>query len=257
MKVTFDSNAWESIVDGRTADCINIRSKVVAGLIEPYICEISLSLESIQKAARSKFFEGYSPKFESSDAHSSSPHSVAMTVSVAPNNEAHPGLHPKLAQKLKSAENLGFRVLRMTNLGTVRASGIPNSMYVGFGTADDYWEYAERVNDCSNYIESLGCGAAEYMRYGSEYQLSRGLNKAIPESESKRFTKAVAEWCDGDAISAHYASGNAYFCTDDQAKGAGQKSVFSPSNLVKIRDKFGIQCISTGGLNAPTVSVNS
>lgn len=60
----------------------------------------------------------------------------------------------------------------------------------------------------------------------------------------KKFAIGVAEWVDGDALSAHYGYGIKYFCTNDNARGAGSNSVFSIENRRKLKDKFGINIIS-------------
>ncbi|MNC62754.1 hypothetical protein D3C75_1128090 [compost metagenome] len=49
---------------------------------------------------------------------------------------------------------------------------------------------------------------------------------------------------DGDALSAHYGYGIKYFCTNDKARGAGSKSVFSIENRKKLKDKFGIDIVT-------------
>jgi hypothetical protein len=51
VKVTFDSNVWESLVV-EPSEYPAIRERILSGAISPYITEISVSLESIQKSAR-------------------------------------------------------------------------------------------------------------------------------------------------------------------------------------------------------------
>jgi hypothetical protein len=56
-----------------------------------------------------------------------------------------------------------------------------------------YWAYADRLSECSEFISSMGCGSYEYTRM-----------KASPaDFTPNQFARAVAEWVDGDAISAH------------------------------------------------------
>ncbi|OQC44060.1 MAG: hypothetical protein BWX59_02123 [Bacteroidetes bacterium ADurb.Bin028] len=58
----------------------------------------------------------------------------------------------------------------------------------------------------------------------------KGL-KSAPESDRNKIAKAAAEWADGDSVAISIALGCDYFCTRDQAKGAGNKSVLSAANL--------------------------
>ena len=48
-----------------------------------------------------------------------------------------------------------------------------------------------------------------------------------------------AEWADGDAIAAHIANKNQYFCTRDVARGAGQVSVLSMQKRNWLEAEYG------------------
>ena len=56
MNVTFDSNVWEKVIDEDDHPFSKIKHKIRTGEILPYICEIALSLEAIQRKLRAKFF---------------------------------------------------------------------------------------------------------------------------------------------------------------------------------------------------------
>ena len=66
----------------------------------------------------------------------------------------------------------------------------------------------------------------------------------IPEHENGIFSKAIAEWADGDSIACHVAVGGDYFCTRDIAKSAGNKSVLSKQNLKWLKDDYNVNVIS-------------
>jgi len=66
----------------------------------------------------------------------------------------------------------------------------------------------------------------------------------IPEDQINKFSESIAEWADGEAISAHYAFKNNIFCTLDTAKNAGVKSVFAKNNVSNLEKKFGIEILS-------------
>lgn len=49
FKVTFDSNVWEKVVRKETSEHEYINNQILLGNIQPYISEIAISLESLQK----------------------------------------------------------------------------------------------------------------------------------------------------------------------------------------------------------------
>lgn len=61
--------------------------------------------------------------------------------------------------------------------------------------------------------------------------------------ESK-IRKRFGDWADADALAAHYAYANDFFCTDDQASGAGAQSVLSRANREKLGNELGIRIVS-------------
>ena len=244
MKVTFDSNVWEKVVDDDDYHFSNIKHKIRAGKICPYICEIALSLEAIQRKLRTEFMEDYEPSIEFTDVPTEDS-TLRMQMSIGPNNELHPGFHPCLQDKLLKARDLGFRVLRMTRFGTVRPKDIPDAMYVDYVSKDEFWEYANAQARCSEYIVPLGCGQAAYNQFKEKYNLVGLGYGAIPPKCRKKFAEAIGEWVDGDSLSAHYASGNEWFCTDDRGGNAGIGSIFHSQNRARVEKKFGIKIISS------------
>ena len=132
-------------------------------------------------------------------------------------------------------------MLKMTNSGTVRPREIPDDMYVD----DEDQKYIESLARCSEYIMALGCGQAAYNQLKERFNLFDSDSQGIPSEYEKKFQEAVAEWADGDSLSAHYASGNEWFCTDDQAGNAGTRSIFHSQNRSRLEKKFGIKIISS------------
>ncbi len=251
LKVTFDSNVWEKVVSGDNK-FLKIRDNILSGNIEPYICEIAISLESIRKRERLSFWKGYESKAEIV-GEKFEENKFSGTICFGPNNEAHPGLHHVLKDCLLKANSMGFKVLTMTNIGTVRSPVIPDEMKISFSKIDDFWEYADELNDCSNFIQSLGAGAAEYFNlvemYGLHGHSVMRIARELPDKLEKQFFQCVAEWVDGDALSAHYAYKNDFFCTQDSGKNAGSKSVFFPDNIRKVTEKFNVKVISASELS--------
>ncbi|HSC80945.1 MAG TPA: hypothetical protein VLC08_11365 [Chitinolyticbacter sp.] len=242
MQVTFDSNAWENILIEQ--DVLHpLRVEIEKGSIQPYVCQIALSLESIERKNRKDFFESYQPKIEIHDFPGGKG-VIHNRLSFCSDNDAHPGLHDKLKKKLDIAKSLGFKILPMTNIGTVRSPEIDKSMLGDFDTVEEFWDYAERLSECSRFIEGLGCGYAHY----DATKKSFGSPEFAPSNIEKKLSESIAEWVDGEILAAHYASQNAVFCTEDRAGNAGAKSIMSPSNFAEFTKRFPICVVNIEGL---------
>ena len=107
MNVTFDSNVWENVIDEADRHYVQIKNKIRTSEIRPYICQIALSLEAIEKKWRAEFFESYEPSTISEDVPTEDS-KLRMRVCFKPNEELHPGFHPNLQGKLLKARDLGF-----------------------------------------------------------------------------------------------------------------------------------------------------
>lgn len=255
MKITFDSNVWEYIVisdNNNNDDFWKLKQLILSKKIQAFICEIAISLESIRKNERANIWKSYEPsiKFKSLGT-SKNEDGVTMfhnSICFSPDTEKHPSLHPTLINRLELAKKLGFKVLCMTNFGTIRTSEIPKSMKIKFKDTKAYWDYAGRASRCGKYILELKAGQNDYNVFKEKYNIKGGnVSRAmfeIPETEEKKFSSAIAEWSDGDSIGAHYAFMNDVFCTLDSAKNSGEKSVFSAKNRAKLKEDLGINILS-------------
>ncbi|MCG7531777.1 hypothetical protein MHM98_10525 [Psychrobium sp. MM17-31] len=254
MRVTFDSNVWEKVVSNEyieSKDLSLIRQSIEQRVIEPYICEVALSLESIMKKERLNHASNRQLKIEvvSSEWRDNKYKGV---IGIGPDNDTHPGIPLILKHKLELAKDLGFKVLPMTNIGTARAKDINESLKIGFSSTDDFWVYAEKLAECGDFISSLECGFSGYENLLKKYKIKTSphlmLNKLATKTEKKKFAQAVAEWSDGDSLAAHYAYDNDIFCTNDFGKGAGKASVFYPENLNVLSKKYNMRVVSVGEL---------
>lgn len=247
MNITFDTNVWEPLINEEKPHLVEIKNKIRDGKIQPYICEISLDLEAIQKKERAEFFGNYKSRI-TVDHLPPENGEFRMRFCIAPNTEVHPGIHQKQWNKLLKARDLGFQVLRMTNAGTVRTKEIPDDMYVQQDD-EEFLEYAELLGNCNDFITELGCGRAGYDQFKAQFNLVSSGGPPVPDGQKKKFAEAIAEWVDGEALSAHYAAGNDFFCTDDKAANAGTGSIFHNQNKTRLIKKFGIKIISSRELS--------
>ena len=244
MKITFDSNVWERVINEEEHHFVKINKKIREGKIQAYICEIALDLEAIKKKERAKLFENYTPCITVKELPPENG-KLGMQIGIKPNTEQHPGIPPKQLAKLLKARDLGFKVLRMTLAGTLRTEEIPDDMYVEPDDTEEFWRYRDLLDNCSNFIMGLGCGQAAYNQFKEQFNLVGSGGPKMPSEQEKKFSKAIAEWVDGESLSAHYAAGNDFFCTDDRAKNSGTGSIFHVKNRTQLEKAFGIKIISS------------
>jgi hypothetical protein len=199
VKVTFDSNVWEAFFYERPA-YPEIRQKIESGSISPYVCEISIALESIKNEEREKFFREYFPAVNITPERGPNG-TIGMRIEVRPGR--HPGLSPTHLKRLQKARELGFKVIRMANFGTVRSLEIPEDMLLKAEDIGSFEPYADRFAECREFIESLGCGCHEY----------EAIKRAGKAESPEKLARAVSEWVDGDSLALHYAFNSDVFCT--------------------------------------------
>ena len=244
MKITFDSNVWERVINEEEHHLVKIKNKIREGKIQAYICEIALDLEAIKKKKRAELFENYEDCITVKHLPPENG-KYRMQIGIGPNTEQHPGIPPQLWDKLLKARDLGFKVLRMTSLGIVRTEEIPDDMYVRQDDIEEFWRYADLLDNCSAFIMRLVCGQAAYHQFKEQFNLVGSGGQRIPSEQEQKFSKAIAEWVDGDSLSAHYAAGNDFFCTDDKAGNSGTGSIFHVENRTQLERAFGIKIISS------------
>jgi len=63
----------------------------------------------------------------------------------------------------------------------------------------------------------------------------------IDQIGANNFSKRFGDWADADAVASHYAYGNYVFCTNDQGKGAGARSVLSSTNRQILERRLGLR----------------
>ena len=245
MNITFDTNVWEPLVEEEKPHLVKIKNAILDGKIQAYICEIALDLEAIRKEKRAELFRNYE-SLTTVEPLPPENGKLGMRISIGPNTDLHPGIHPKQRDKLLKARDLGFRVLGMTTSPeTVRTTEIPDDMYVQHDDIEEFYRYAEPLAKCNDFIVELGCGRAAYDQFRAQFNLVDSGGPALPAENEKKFSEAIAEWVDGEALSAHYASGNDYFCTDDKAGNAGTGSIFHNQNRTQLEKEFGMRIISS------------
>lgn len=233
MKVMFDSNIWQQITipndypnDKCLSDFKKINQAISDKKIDGYISEVIFTIEAIPKRERQEFFSDLKRYC----------HAI------------HFDGKPILKKYFDEASKQGLNIVRLP-----RISGIANPEVDAVRLklkGNDLSQYLDKVFEVGNEIKSHGAGIAHMVKLlgeiGKKYDTDdwgEGLKKA-PVDEWKKIAKAVAEWADGDLVATSIGLGCEYFCTRDQAKGAGSGSVLSSKNLAWLGIKYGFKTIT-------------
>jgi hypothetical protein len=243
ISVTFDSNAWENIVDDtkRIAQPVyeTLYQNIINKKIIPFFFEGIITTESIPRKDRQEYMKNFKATiiFQVEDEE---PH-------ITHGSKA-PELTPYLNENIPKALKMGFKFLKNPRIGGIGLDS--NSKFLADDVKYSLKERLNRTMECTRYIESLGAGKASL-----ENKLDGNSDKGIIHQtvndtsvNTKQYAKGIAEWVDGDALGAHYGYGVDYFCTNDNASGAGSSSVFSPLNLANLKSKYQLNVISPNEL---------
>jgi hypothetical protein len=238
-KVTFDSNVWENIVDEAKRATQEVYRRlyeaIKGGVIAPFFFEGIAVQESIPKGKRKEYVGGYKAPL-SIQVNGEPPHVTK--------GSDFPEITEYLRHQISNALKIGFKFITFRRMGAVRLDITPE--YFAPNEVYPLKERLARSCRCARFVDSLGAGKARlHSRLAGDASIGIVEQTARDTSLSeKQYAKDFAEWVDGDAIAAHYGYGIDYFCTNDKARGAGGASVFSSSNLEKLREEFGLNVVS-------------
>jgi len=239
VSVTFDSNVWEIIVDEdkrNNSDLIytKLYELIKNGLIQPYFFEGLATMETIERKDRKEYYANYKAGFSMS---------VDGEVISSHNGSGGPEVSEYLNKVVPQALKLGFSFTKFPRIGAPKLN-IPEKYWA----PDDKYSMDERHArsfECAHYIESLGAGKGKLM---NEIGVSDGgliqKTKNDTSVSDTKYSKAVGEWADGDALAANYGYGIDYFCTNDRASGAGASSIFHATNLQQLEQRFPVNVVS-------------
>lgn len=237
--VTFDSNVWEIIVDEDkrlSSDPIftKLFELIESKEIEAYFFEGLATMETVQKKDRKDHIGNYRSGF-----------SMAADGETVTSFEGSgsPVLSEYLKNTIPKALELGFKFTRMPRIGAPMLE-----ISDEFKAEDKKYELGERLErsfKCGRFIESLGSGKGNLMNQlgGSAGGVVQKTKEDTSMSD-KKYSKAVGEWVDGDALAANYGYGIDFFCTNDRASGAGKSSIFHPDNLSQLESQFPVNVVS-------------
>ncbi|MDD5460433.1 MAG: hypothetical protein PHG00_02190 [Methylococcales bacterium] len=246
MKVTFDSNVWRWVVAPEDTPVHKdspiyheINRLCSNGLIEGYLSGSMFAWEAVTRLKRKDVLSKDCGNISLSELEEVG-HCLHRRISFGSDPMAHPGTPQKFIYYLEKARGLGFKVMHIPRLGY-----LSNPNLTELDWADYDVLIGKRFADVVEIIESRGCGMAQLQSIGHHY--ATDLLKAMEiasASEIKAVANAVAEWADGDSVAIHLAYGNDFFCTKDNAKGAGQHSVMASKNVECLAKMFDLKKVS-------------
>jgi hypothetical protein len=222
-----------------------IHGALHSGQIEGRLSETVFTLEGIARADRKNLLSSYKPKIGVTEKVLPDG-TIHLGFSIGPDLAAHPGNNSYLSSHLNDALALGFKLMHCHRVAGFINPDIKAEWYVQ--TTIPTTDIANKFGEVGRKIEAAGAGIAWVKSIGvanaqSADHWTQGLANA-PSTEDKAIASAVAEWADGDMVSAHVAYQNHYICTRDTAKAAGLNSVFSPANRLWLESDYGIKFIS-------------
>lgn len=241
--VTFDSNVWENIVDESKRRGQDEYEKLFALItsksLTPFFFEGIATMESIPRNDRKDYIRNYKAtiSFQVGDEE---PH-------ITEGSDA-PELTDYLKQNIPKALELGFKFLKFPRIGAVGLN--IEGQYLAEDINYPLKERLERSFECASFIESLGAGKSKLHNRLDGTNDKSIVNQTVNDNSlsANQYAKDIREWVDGDALAAHYGYGVELFCTNDQAKGAGASSIFSPRNLNELKEKLGVNVVSPSEL---------
>lgn len=253
MKITFDSNVWQIVVspnqypdDQAISSFQEINAQIRSGYLLGFLAEPVFTLEAIKKVDRREFFLKYSPpiKFQENIQEGG----VAnLSISIESDKASHPGNNTYLTTYLSDALQLGFKVLVSPRTAWIKNPDLQAEWFIKLAEAEVSL-YREKFGLLVGEMKKRSCGSHDLEEIGKRYagdneHWTEGMKKA-PALEDKAIVKAFAEWADGDAIAAHIAYKNQYFCTRDTARGAGNKSVLSAGNRHWLETDYDVEFVT-------------
>jgi hypothetical protein len=231
LRVTFDSNAWQMAVmpslASRTpvyADFVAIHDALRTKQIQGFISETVGTLEAIKNVGRKAYFTSIKPKVDVQVVNVTGGQAV-LKIDIGTTHDQHPGLHRVLKERLELAIALEMRLMRAPRMTIpVPALFLDLAVFADEGDAPTSAARDNRWGGVMGTIEQRGVGGAVLR------SLQEKAGGRAEDIEEKEFARAVAEWADGDSVAAHVAYSNDTFCTEDQGRSAGGKSIFDEEN---------------------------
>lgn len=224
MKIILDTNVWRRI----NTEYASLKQKLTQGNVEIFLSETVFTLEAVQKQSKNgtmgrlEFFQTISKNSFSLNSH--------------------------LSDTIRDTQDLNIKILKTPRIGMPFNIDFPPDI---FYKDKDVHDRMNRMGDLARNFPDAGYeGFKKYIKtLGIKEPWQSNLNQ-IPLSEEAEFAKNVAEWADGDTVSACYGYRIDKLCTADNAKNAGDDSIFSTKNRNQLKHTYGLSIVSPAELEA-------
>ncbi len=263
MKITFDSNVFQSVVEPSPSlsdfkDFFLVKEAIKSNKISPFISESIFCLEALNNDDRQPFINNIKHNYKINEKEEVD--QISIEISMYANSTIDITMNEHLQYYWDIANKDGFKILSIPRIGLIKNKDMKEEWFAPIN--DDV---LNRMSECGRSIEEHGCGiyhikalAEQYRSFVEQRYVYAFENAAFYEKfkyiklndEKKEMTlnnkiaKAFAEWADGDTVAAHYAYRNDYICTNDIGRSAGSRSIFSSNNRAWLKDNFGIEIIT-------------
>ena len=243
MRISFDSNAWETVFEAADTHHAPIRAALQERRFEGFICAAAFRIEAITRKARTAYFAqphmdvrfGVVPMGNGKSS---------LKGSIGPDNNRHPGLPAIQTEKLRRALGVGIKLMYGGNwMGLPEPPEIRDRSHYVHEEADEARDREERQLRASAEIAARGVGQAAF-------EAANGwTDRARTSVKAKQLIRACAEWADGELVEAHIAYRNDLLCTNDFAKGSG-RSIFDSTNRAWLAQRYGVTFLTLDELIA-------
>lgn len=244
MKVMFDSNVWRKIAlpedntdDDQYDALVKIHDAICGGRIEAFISENIFTLENVPRKERKAKVGNMKAKTTITQKTSETETDMCIVVGPNPKDAVTLDDHEYLRKPTEAALAMGFHIVRLPRIAGLTNKDIDDKLYV----VPDFETYFNKATEVSDKIDAQGAGFSQLLNLINNNP-GRSIADKIrnaPESDSKKISAAIAEAVDGDAVATSIGLGCDYFCTRDEAKGAGTKSVLSAVNVSWLNAQYG------------------
>lgn len=239
MRVTFDSNVWQKIVEPNLARKTSfhhaflvVHNALLTKRIHSFICGTVGTLEAIRSAGRRAYFTSMKPKVSvNADVRGNE---IALGISIGAIHEQHPGLPGVLMERLQSAFALGMRLMRAPRIALPLPASFMNLAI--FADEIDVPTSAARDNEWAEMVQLIEQRGVSSGVLRSLTAKAGGRTGTIGEQE---FARAVTEWAHGDSVAAHVVYRNDVFCIEDHGKSTDGPSVLDYENRLWLRTTSG------------------
>ena len=244
MKVFFDSNVWRKIAipedntdDPQYVALCEIHDAIVDGRIEAYISESIFTLENIPRKERKGKVGSMKARIKSTVRESDDKVNMGFSIGPNPNDAVSLDDNEYLKSPTEAALKIGFRIVRLPRIGGLTNKDIEPVLY----KPENLGAFLDKAMQVGREIESKSAGKSQLdaiVKNNPGISITDKIKNA-PEGELNKIAHAIAEMVDGDAVATSIGLGCDYFCTRDEAKGAGTKSVLSTVNVSWLNAQYG------------------